>query len=126
MVGGSRLVSGLVLGVLSLTFVFDISDKSVSVSGVGHNLDTAVGKVDSVRSLGVVSVTGFAGFKVSVGVSIGNTILILVLGRNIGVSRFMVSSGFVGGGRGTIRRGLVSNGNAGDKGKDSKLEKGLF
>ena len=126
MVGGSGLVSGLVLGVLSNTFVFNIGNISVSVSGVSHNLDSAIGKVDSVRSLGVVTVTGFAGFKVSFGVIIGNTVLELVLGRDIGVSGFMVSSGFVGRSRGTIRRGLVSNGNAGDKGKDSKLEKGLF
>ena len=130
MVGGSGLVSGLVLGVLSNTFVFNIGNISVSVSGIGHNLDTAVGKVDSVRSLGVVTVTGFAGFKVSFGVIIGNTVLELVLGRDIGVSGFMVSSGFISGsglvGGGTIRRSLVSNGNAGNKGKDSELKKGLF
>ena len=111
---------------MSFTFVFDISDITVSISGIGHNLDTTVGKVDSVRSLGVVTITSFAGFEVSIRVIILDSVVVLVLGRNIGVSGFMVSSGFVSGGRGTIRRGLVSNGNAGDKGKDSKLEKGLF
>ena len=41
---------GLVFWVDWGTFVFDISDETVVViSGVGHNLDTAVGKVNSVN-----------------------------------------------------------------------------
>ena len=36
------------IGVFGFSFVFDISDETVVViSGVGHNLDTTVGKVDS-------------------------------------------------------------------------------
>ena len=36
------------IGVFGFSFVFDISDETVVViSGVGHNLDTAVGKVNS-------------------------------------------------------------------------------
>ena len=56
LVSGSRgvLGGGLVfgfIGVLGNTFVFDISDKSIFVvSGVGHGLDTAIGKVDTVRT----------------------------------------------------------------------------
>ena len=56
--------SGLVFGVLGSAFVFDISDVSVGSSRVGHNLDTAIGQVNSVRSLGVVAVSGFTGLEV--------------------------------------------------------------
>ena len=50
--GGSGLVGlGFVLGVDSLAFVFDISDIAVVViSSVGHSLDTAIRKGNSVRS----------------------------------------------------------------------------
>ena len=38
------------IGVFGFSFVFDISDETVVViSGVGHNLDTAVGKVNSAK-----------------------------------------------------------------------------
>ena len=39
--GGIR--SGFVFGVLSFTFVFDISDETVTVSGISNDLDTTVG-----------------------------------------------------------------------------------
>ena len=51
--GGSGGVFGswvrvFFIGVFGFSFVFDISDETVVViSGVGHNLDTAVGKVNS-------------------------------------------------------------------------------
>ena len=112
---GGSLVSGLVFGVLSFTFVFDISDITVGISGVGHDLDTTVGKVDSVRSLGVVSVAGFSGLEVSVAVSVLDSVVVSVLGRDIGVGGFVVS-----GGGGVVGGGLVS-GHAGDEGKDSDL-----
>ena len=46
---GSRgWVVSLDIGVGSFAFVFDISDETVVVvGGVGHDLDTTVGKVDS-------------------------------------------------------------------------------
>ena len=53
--GRSRGVFGgwvrvLFIGVFGFSFVFDISDETVVViSGVGHNLDTAVGKVNSAK-----------------------------------------------------------------------------
>ena len=112
---GGGLVSGLVFGVLSFTFVFDISDITVGISGVGDDLDATVGKVDSVRSLGVVSITGLFGGEVGVRVVILNGISVGVLGRHIGVGGFVV-----GGGRGVVGGGVVS-GHAGDEGKDSDL-----
>ena len=55
MVGWGRgRVVGLGLRVLGNTLVFHISNIAVWASAVGDNLDTAVGKVDPVLSLGVV------------------------------------------------------------------------
>ena len=45
---GGGLVSGLVFGILSFTFVFDIGDITVGISGVGDDLNATVGKVDTV------------------------------------------------------------------------------
>ena len=54
--GRSRCVFGgwvrrvFFIGVFGFSFVFDISDETVVViSGVGHNLDTAIGKVNSAK-----------------------------------------------------------------------------
>ena len=53
--GGSGGVFGswvrvFFIGVFGFSFVFDISDETVVViSGVGHNLDTAIGKVNSAK-----------------------------------------------------------------------------
>ena len=112
---GGGFVSGLVFGVLSFTFVFDISDITVSVSGVSHDLDATVGKVDSVRSLGVVSITRLFGGEVGVAVVVSDGISVLVLGRDIGVGGFVVC-----GGRGVRRGGVVSS-DTGDEGKDGDL-----
>ena len=114
------LISGLVFGVLSLTFVFDISDKTISVVGISHNLDTAVRKIDSVRTFSFVTITGFRGFEVSVRVTILNSISVLVLGGNIGVSRLLVGGLFVG--RRAVGRGMISNGNSGNEGNKGDLE----
>ena len=113
---GGGLVSGLVFGVLSFTFVFDISDITVGVSGVSHDLDATVGKVDSVRSLGVVSITRLFGGEVGVAVVISDGISVLVLGRDIGVGGFVVC-----GGRGVRGGGVVSS-DTGDEGKDGDLQ----
>ena len=117
------LISGLVFGVLSLTFVFDISDKTISVIVISHNLDTAVRKVDSVRTFSFVTITGFRGFEVSIRVTILDSISILVLGGNIRVGGFLVGSGLVG--RGAISGSMVSNGNAGNEGNKGNLELGF-
>ena len=110
------MVSGLVFGVLGGAFVFDISDITVGSSGVGHNLDTAIGQVNSVGSLGVVSVSGFTGLEVGVAVVIGNGVCVFVFWGNIGVGGFVV-----GGGRGVVSGGLISDGNAGKKGNEGDL-----
>ena len=119
--GGSGGVFGswvrvFFIGVFGFSFVFDISDETVVViSGVGHNLDTTVGKVDSVRSLGVVSITRLFGGEVGVAVVVSDGISVLVLGRDIGVGGFVVC-----GGRGVRRGGGVSS-DTGDEGKDGDL-----
>ena len=81
---GSRLVgsgvSGLVLGVVSLTFVFNISNiSSVGISNrVGHNLGTAIGKSDTVFTVGGISITVFVGLEVSVCVVIIDSISVFI------------------------------------------------
>jgi hypothetical protein len=102
---GSRCVLGggvggvLLIGVLGLSFVLDISDETVLVvSGVGHNLDTAVGKVDTVRSLEVaISVLGLGLVEAGARVFIIDTVLV---GEGLGSELLL----FVWGG-GVIRSG---------------------
>jgi hypothetical protein len=54
LVGSRGGLVGSSLRVGSLTLVSNISNISLGSSGVAHNLDTAIGKVDSVLSFGVV------------------------------------------------------------------------
>ena len=99
---GSRLVgsgvSGLVLGVVSLTFVFNISNISgVSISDrVGHNLGTAIGKSNTVFTSGGISVTVLVGSERSTTVVISNSISKLVDSRAIMGRLSMVSRSMVG------------------------------
>jgi hypothetical protein len=83
------------IGVFGFSFVFDISDETVVViSGVGHNLDTAVGKVDSVRSSEVATgILVFVLFETGSRVIIMDTVL--VSERLWGEFFFFVRSGFV-------------------------------
>ena len=75
-VGWGGLV-GLLLGVDSGALVGDISDKSViSVAGVGHVLDSAIGKVDRV-------------------LTINNTVSIIVLSLVEGSSRVVIGNSVV-------------------------------
>lgn len=53
---GSGLV-GSSFGVGCFTFVFNISNVTLGSSSVGNNLDTTIGKVDTVFSSGVIVVT---------------------------------------------------------------------
>jgi hypothetical protein len=66
------------IGVFGFSFVFDISDETVVViSGVGHNLDTAVGKVNSVRSSEVATgILVFVLFETGTRVIIMDTVLV--------------------------------------------------
>ena len=98
-----------------------ISDITVGTSRVRHNLDTAVGKVDSVLALGVVVVTALSLAETSSGVSIIDSILVVVHWGEDGLG-IRSRGGVVGG-------GVVSHGQGGGdsqegSGKsDLKLEK---
>ena len=117
---GSRLVgsgvSGLVLGVVSLTFVFNISNISgVSISDrVGHNLGTAIGKSNTVFTSGGISVTVLVGSERSTAVVISNSISVLVDSRAIISGLRVVGSSMVNrlvdNGSGVVGSGLVDNG----------------
>jgi hypothetical protein len=48
----SRIGGSFVFGILGFTFVLDISDVSVAVSLVGHDLSTAIGKYNTVTAAG--------------------------------------------------------------------------
>jgi hypothetical protein len=48
----------------SFTFILDISNISILISSVGHNLGTRVRKDDTVRSAGLVSITALRVSKV--------------------------------------------------------------
>ena len=116
---------GLVFGILGLTLIFHISNISILISGVSHNLDTAIRKVHTVGTAGGISVTGLRVGKVSTGVVILDSILIGVLGRDISVSWLMVGGSRLVGRSGLVCRGwsicrcrgwrgrLVSKGNSG-------------
>ena len=91
-------VSGLVLGVVSLTFVFNISNiSSVGISNrVGHNLGTAIGKSNTVFTSGGISVTVLVGSERSTTVVISNSISKLIDSRAIIGGLSMVSRSMVG------------------------------
>jgi hypothetical protein len=74
--GGRGRVVRFGLGVDSGAFVFDISNITVVViSGVGHGLDTAIGKSNLVRSSHNFAISGLLSVKLSTRVGIGNTVL---------------------------------------------------
>ena len=66
--------------------------------------------------MGVVTVSGLGGLEVGVAVVIGDGVSVFVFGGNIGVGGFVV-----GGGRGVVSGGLISDGNAGKKGNEGDL-----
>ena len=99
-VGWGRLVSWggsvwLGLWVDSGSLIGDISDISViSVGGVFHVLDSAIGKSNGVRSLsGSSTIRSLLSVEVSLGVVIGNSIGVSVGGNLIGVGLGLVSWG---------------------------------
>jgi len=65
-------------GIDSLTSVLDISDVTIAISGVGDSLGATIGKSNVVLSVGVVSISGLRGSKVSTAVSIGDSIVVVV------------------------------------------------
>jgi hypothetical protein len=90
------VISGLGGGVVRLglrvdgeTFVFDISDITVVViSGVGHSLDTAIGKSNLVRSSNGFAISILLSTELSTRVGIGNTVL-----ESIRLGGFIIDGG---------------------------------
>jgi len=89
--------------VLSNTFVFDISNiSSIGIGNVvGDDLGTAIGKVDTVFTVGGISITGFVGLEVSVSIVVMDSISVLVyswsffVDWSLSISWGMVSWGMV-------------------------------
>jgi len=94
LVSRGGLVGGL-LGVDSSSLVGDLSHVSViSVGGVGHLLDSAIGKSDSVGSLDIAGTIGsLLGVEVGLGIVISNSVGEGVGGDLIGVLLSLVSRG---------------------------------
>jgi hypothetical protein len=67
-----------------LTLILDISNITILISSVGHNLGSGIREDDTVRTAGLVSITVLRVSKV-VGVGITDSILKSILGRNIRV-----------------------------------------
>ena len=115
LVGRGSLVRGfgLILGVLGLTLVPDISDVArVSIlNSVGDDLGAAIGKSNTVFTIGGITITSLVLAKVGSSVVILNSIGILVLGRLI-VFGLLVS--------GAVVRGSVVG--QGDGGKSENNE----
>ena len=77
---GISWLGWVVFWVLSNTFVFDVGNIStISISYVvGDNLGTAIGKGDTVFTVGGISVTGFVGLEVGVSIIVMDGISVLV------------------------------------------------
>ena len=111
-VGGRLVLFGMVGLVVGLSLVFDISNiAGVSIGNiVGNNLGPAIGKVDTVFTMGGISVTVLVGGEVGSRVVISNGISVvvdsgsLILGLLV-VRRSMVS-GLVSGSRGVVSGGM--------------------
>merc|ERR1719270_300473 len=81
---------GLILGISCFTLVLNISNISVLISMVRHNLDAAIRECNTVGTAGGISVTGLRVGKVSIGVVILDSILVSILGRDISISWLVV------------------------------------
>ena len=93
-VGWSWLVRDS-LGVDSGALIGDISDISIiTIGGVGHGLDSAIGKSNGVRSLSISgTIGGFLGVEVGLGVVISNGVGVCVGGNLIRVDLSLVDWG---------------------------------
>jgi len=115
-VGGSFWVGGF-------AFVFDISDITSGTGRVGHNLDTAIGKIDTVFTSGVIVVSGFSLGEHWAIMRIIYTVLVVVYWGSNG---FSITGSWV---RGMIRGwwGMIGKGRSGSngqKGREGHLQKG--
>ena len=112
-VSGSRVSSRLVFRVGSFTFISHISDIAIGASTVGNNLDTTVGKVNTVFSSGIVVITALLLAENGSITGIVDTIFIVI---HWGKDRF---------GSGGVPRGLCGGHGTGDSqkaGGNSELE----
>ena len=116
---GGRVVR-LGLGVDRGAFVFDISNITVVViSGVGHSLDTAIGKSNLVRSRNGFAVSGLLSVEFGSRVFIGDTVCESIRLRGL----IVVRSWGIGGDRGVVGSwgsSGKSGGNSHDGGEDGK------
>ena len=101
-------------------FVFDISNITVVViSGVGHSLDTAIGKSNLVRSRNGFAVSGLLSVEFGSRVFISDTVCESIRLRGL----IVVRSWGIGGGRGMVGSwgsSGKSGGNSHDGGEDGK------
>ena len=103
LVGGSRgsLVAGgrgrgsgvgLGLGVLGLALVADLGHvATVTVHGVGDLLEPAVGQGHVVGAGGGSPITSFGLSEVAAAVGVGNSVLVAVCSRDVGICSMMSS-----------------------------------
>ena len=69
----------VIVGILGLTLVSDVSDVTgVAIDVVLDLLNAAVGKIDVVRSVGIVSLAVLLGAKVNVKVIVLNVVIVVV------------------------------------------------
>ena len=107
----------LIFGVVGLSFVFDVSGVSVGISLVGDDLDTAVGKVHTVFTSGIVVISVFSMRENGTGVTVLNSIFVVV---HWGEDGFFVVGGGV---RGSIRcRCVGGSGGNSQKGGEGDLK----
>merc|ERR1739848_755553 len=120
---------GLGLGVDRGALIGDLGDITVVVvSGVGHGLDSAIGKGNLVRSLNVTGgISGLRGLEVSLGVVIGDSVLesigsgltlLNIRGRGVVDNRGGVvgRGSVVDNGSGVVGRGMDNGGSLVDRG----------
>lgn len=122
-VRGGFVTSSRFIWVGCFTFVFDISNITIGTSSVGHNLDTAIGKIDTVFTSGVIVISGFSLGEHWAIMRIIYTILVVV---HWGSNGFGITGSWV---RGMIRGwwGMVGKGRSGSngqKGREGHLQKG--
>jgi hypothetical protein len=68
-----------------LSRVLDISNIAIAISSVGDSLETTIGKVDVVFSIGVVTFTCLTGSKVGSTVCVRHSIVVVVGWNSVGV-----------------------------------------
>ena len=99
-VSGSGVSSRLVFRVGSFSFISHISDIAIGASTVGNNLDTTIGKVDTVFSSSVIVITALLLAENGSVVGIVDTIFVVVHWGEDGLS-WGIAGGWGSSGDGT-------------------------